>query len=122
MVVKGQIEVQEMILASGGFADIRRGLYMGNPVAVRTVRVNVTPRVDIQKMRKVSADASHSECHLNHFAPAILQGGRPLEHPVPSKHRATDRSLRGHEERTICHRVGVDVTRERHGVHQKQPR
>jgi len=120
MVVKGQIEVQKMILASGGFADVRRGLYMGNPVAVKTTRV--TPRVNIQKMRKVSVDAIHSGCHLNHFAPAILQGGRPLEHTVPSKRHATHWSLRGHGERTICHRVGVDVTRERHGVHQKQPR
>jgi len=118
MVVKEKIEVQDMILASGGFADVRCGTYPGRFVAVKTARI--TPRDDLPRIRKVSVDINHSGCCLNHFAPAILQGGRPLEYAVPSECHGTGWSLWGHEKRTIRHRVGVDAAREYHGVHWKE--
>lgn len=118
MVVEEKIEVQDMILASGGFADVRCGSFMGRLVAVKTARI--TPRDDLQRIRKVGVDVSHSGCCLNHFIPAILQGGRPLEYAVPSERHEFGWSLRGHEERTIRHRVGVDAAREYHGVHWKE--
>ena len=109
MVVKENLEVGDTILASGGFADVRCGTYMGRLVAVKAARV--TPRDNLQRIRKVSIDASHSRCGLNHFSPAILQGGRPLECAVPSERHETDWSFRGHEERTIRNCVRVDATR-----------
>ena len=46
-----KIEVEDRVLASGGFADVRRGKYMGYLVAVKTLRVAETD--DFTKIRKV---------------------------------------------------------------------
>jgi len=118
MVVKEKIEVRDTILASGGFSDIRCGIYTGRLVAVKTARV--TPWDNLQRIRKVSVDIGHSGHCLNRSAPAILQGGRPLEYAVPSERHETGWSLWGHEERTIHHGVRVDATREYYGVHWKE--
>ena len=54
MVITKKIAVTDKILASGGFADIRTGKYVGHVVAVREIRV---PEQDnILKIRKVSID------------------------------------------------------------------
>ena len=60
MNIPEKIEVQGKILASGGFADVRIGRYMGHLVAVKTLRVAATD--DLQKIRKVSLDAPASDC------------------------------------------------------------
>ena len=52
MIITDKIKTSDYILASGGFADIRYGRYMGHPVAMKTARV--TPRDDVLKIRKVS--------------------------------------------------------------------
>ena len=52
MIITKKIEVSDEILASGGFADIRRGTYMGHLVAVKTMRV--APIDDFLKIRKAS--------------------------------------------------------------------
>ena len=52
--ITDKIEVSDTILESGGFADIRRGTYMGSLVAVKTMRVS--PQDDFLKIRKVSID------------------------------------------------------------------
>ena len=52
MIITEKIEVEDMVLASGGFADVRCGRYMGNLVAVKTLRVG--PRDDFRKISKVS--------------------------------------------------------------------
>ena len=54
MMITGEIEVSDDILASGGFADVRRGTYDGHLVAVKTMRV--TEQDDLLKIRKVRAD------------------------------------------------------------------
>jgi len=46
-----KIEVEDRILASGGFADVRCGRYMGHLVAVKTLRV--AEQDDFAKIRKV---------------------------------------------------------------------
>ena len=52
MVITENIKVEEKIVATGVFADVRRGEYMGHLVAVKTLR---TAGVDnIPKIRKVS--------------------------------------------------------------------
>ena len=51
MMIKEKLEVSGEVLASGGFADIRREMYMGQPVAVKTMRV--TQEDDFLKIRKV---------------------------------------------------------------------
>ena len=51
MIITEKIEVSDKILASGGFADVRCGTYLGHPVAVKAVRV--TAQDDFSKIRKV---------------------------------------------------------------------
>ena len=52
MVIKEGLDVSDRrVLASGGFADVRRGRYRWHHVAVKTVRV--TEGGDILKIRKV---------------------------------------------------------------------
>ena len=41
MKITERIEVEDKILASGGFSDVRRGRYMGHLVAVKTLRDSV---------------------------------------------------------------------------------
>ena len=54
MIITEKIEVEDRVLASGGFADIMRGTYMGGFVAVKTLRV--AEQGDHVKIRKVSTD------------------------------------------------------------------
>jgi serine/threonine protein kinase len=54
MIITEKIEVSDGILASGGFADVRCGKYMGRLVAVKTMRV--PEHGDFLKVRKVSID------------------------------------------------------------------
>jgi serine/threonine protein kinase len=56
MMITEKIEVEEKILASGGFADVRRGTYMGHLVAVKTLRV--AEKDDFLKIRKVSINGN----------------------------------------------------------------
>jgi len=49
--VVDKAEVSEKILASGGFADVRTGVYGDRSVAVRTLRVSLWS--DINKARNV---------------------------------------------------------------------
>jgi len=52
MVITEKIEIEDKILANGGFADIRLGRYMGHLVAVKKLRVAETD--DFKKIRNVS--------------------------------------------------------------------
>jgi serine/threonine-protein kinase TNNI3K len=52
ILIAGKIEVENTILGSSGFADVRRGRCMGNLVAVKTLRA--TEQDDFLKIRKVS--------------------------------------------------------------------
>jgi serine/threonine-protein kinase TNNI3K len=52
MIITEEIKVSDKILASGGFADVRTGTYMGHLVAVKTMRV--PEQDDFLKIRKVS--------------------------------------------------------------------
>jgi len=54
MVITEKIEVEDKILANGGFADVRIGTYMGHLVAVKKLRVGETD--DLMKIRKVGID------------------------------------------------------------------
>ena len=54
MTAIGKTGVEDKIFVSGGFADVRRGRYMGQPVAVKTLRT--AERGDLEKMRKVNVD------------------------------------------------------------------
>ena len=54
MMIAEKIEVGTDILASGGFADVRSGEYMGHLVAVKTLRVAATD--DLVRIRKVGTN------------------------------------------------------------------
>ena len=54
MVLAGDIEIEDNILASGGFADVRMGEYAGHPVSVK--RLRGTLEDDVQKIREVSVN------------------------------------------------------------------
>ena len=45
------LEVEEAIIASGGFADIRKGRYRGMDVAVKTIRIS--QESDIEAIHEV---------------------------------------------------------------------
>ena len=52
LMITDKIEVSDNILASGGYADVRTGTYLGALVAVKTVRVE--EQDGFMKIRKVS--------------------------------------------------------------------
>ena len=52
MIITERIELTDKILASGGFADVKSGRYMGHLVAVKTLRVS--EQDDFPRIRKVS--------------------------------------------------------------------
>ena len=52
MIITEKIETSDKILASGGFADVRSGMYMGHLVAVKTLRV--AKQDDLTAIRKVN--------------------------------------------------------------------
>ena len=52
MTITDNIDVEPDILASGGFADVMCGTYLGHRVAVKTLRVG--EQDDVLKIRKVS--------------------------------------------------------------------
>ena len=62
-----KIEVEDKILASGGFADVRRGKYMGHLVAVKALRV--AEQDDFAKIRKVT---------INDISPPLEKRSHPL--------------------------------------------
>jgi len=110
-----KIEVEDEVLASGGFSDVRIGKYKGHLVAVKTMRL--AEQDDILKIRKVSAGS----CFLGSpdHPPAILQRSRSLEHIVPPECFEACWGSGGHGERTIHHGVRVDGAWKHHAVHQK---
>jgi len=80
-----KIEVEDQILASGGFSDVRRGRYMGRLVAVKTFRVWIGD--DFQKIRKVSNNHIFSTSWgtalivlLQHFCKEVILWST-LSHP-----------------------------------------
>ena len=58
MTITDNVDFERDILASGGFADVRRGTYLGHPVAVKTLRV--AEKDDVVKIREVSIGAVFS--------------------------------------------------------------
>ena len=52
MVISEKIEVEDKIVANGGFADVRIGRCAGSFVAVKTLRAAATD--DLQNLKKVS--------------------------------------------------------------------
>jgi len=115
MMITEKIEVEDQILANGGFADVRIGRYMGHLVAVKTMRV--AEQDDTLKIRKVSA--SSFVLGSPDHPPAILQRSRSLEYSVPPERFEARRGSGGPGERTIRYCVRVDDAWKHHGVHQK---
>jgi len=66
MMITEEIKVSDKIVASGGFADIRTGTYMGHLVALKTLRVK--DEDDFLKIRKVSVHDIfvYLKCSSNH--------------------------------------------------------
>ena len=118
MIITEKVEVEDKVLASGGFADVRRGTYMGHLVAVKALRV--AEQDDFVTIRKVSsADIFpiRLERGLDRPSPAILQGGCSLGDSISSKRLEVCWGSRGYGERAIRHRVRMDGAWEHHGVH-----
>ena len=57
MKIAGKIEIADELLASGGFADLRSGMYEERLVAIKTLRF--TAGDDYMKIRKVSINDGH---------------------------------------------------------------
>ena len=115
MRIKERVDVSDEILAFSVLAELRSGTYEGRPVAVKAMRV--TAQDDFVKIRKVSINVGHPGYGLNNATPAILQGSRPLEHTIPSKHPEAHWGSGGCGETAARSRIRVDVTREHYGVH-----
>jgi ferredoxin-fold anticodon binding domain-containing protein len=56
MILSDEIEIEDKVLANGGFADVRIGKHKGQYVAVKTLRIAATD--DLRKIRKVSLNAT----------------------------------------------------------------
>ena len=52
MMITEEIEVSDKIFASGGFADVRTGTYMGHLVAVKSMKIAEQDK--LPKIRRVS--------------------------------------------------------------------
>jgi hypothetical protein len=52
MIISDEIEIEDKVLANGGFADVRIGRHKGQCVAVKTLRTAAID--DLRKIRKVS--------------------------------------------------------------------
>ena len=115
MMITEKIEVEDQILANGGFADVRIGRYMGHLVAVKTMRV--AEQDDTLKIRKVSLSGFFLDSPDH--PPAILQRSRSLEHIVPPECFEACWGSGGHGERTIRYYVRVDDGWKHHAVHQE---
>ena len=111
----GNVKISDEILAFGGFADLRSGLYEGHLVAIKTMRV--AAQDDLLGIRKVNPNANHQGRGLISSVPAVLQGSRPLERAIPPEHLGTRWDSGGHQETATRYRVGVDGAREHHGIH-----
>jgi len=81
MMITEEIKVSDEILASGGFADVRTGMYKGHLVAVKTMRV--AKQDDSRKIRKVSINSISSAAWnvvltilLSNFAKKLFFGMR----------------------------------------------
>ena len=100
MMITEKVEVSDKILASGGFADVRTGMYMKHPVAVKTMRV--AEQDGFSKLRKVSVEDVVSLTldtiltTVLRRSPAILQGSSPLEYTVPPERLETRWGSREH--------------------------
>jgi hypothetical protein len=103
MVITDRIDVEKEILASAGYSDVRCGTYLGERVAVKTLKV--TMQDDVLKFRKVSIGAVLARLTNRTILPAILQRSYPLGHIEPSERVETPWCLRGHGKSTIHHRV-----------------
>ena len=84
MTITEKIEVEDEILATGGFADVRCGRYMGYLVAVKTLRVK--DQDDLLKIRMVSISDTFSTWEvistiiLQHFCKEVVLWSA-LSHP-----------------------------------------
>ena len=56
-ILTGKVQVEDRLIASGGFATLRHGRYMGKLVAVKTMRVSA--QGNLSKMRGVSIGIGH---------------------------------------------------------------
>jgi hypothetical protein len=77
MMITGKVRVEPEVLASGGFADVRRGTYRGHGVAVKALRVAL--KDDISKIRKVSANngfiwMQSRPCFSSNFVKKLCSG------------------------------------------------
>ena len=116
LMITENIDVGGGILASGGFADVRCGTYLGHRVAVKTLRV--TEKDDMVKIRKVSISAIFSaDRRTELFLPAILQRSHPLEHIEPSECVEACWCSGGHGDGKVRSRVRVDGARKHHRVY-----
>ena len=115
--VKEIFKVSDEILGWGGLGDVRSGTYEDRQVAVKVMRIS--EKNNFARIKKVSIDVGHPVgTGLNRPTLAILQGGSPLEHAVPSKHLGTRWGSGGHTETAAHHRVTVDGARRHHEVYQ----
>ena len=84
MMITDSIDVEEKILASGGFSDVRCGTYLGrHRVAVKTLKV--TELDDVVKIRKVSigvvfSAAGRTELFFQQFCKEVILWST-LNHP-----------------------------------------
>ena len=89
--------ISDRLLACGGFADVRTGMYMGHLVAVKTMRV--AKRDNYLRLRKVGVEdilSVHFGCDSDYLSPAILQRSCSLEYVVPSERLETRWGSGGH--------------------------
>ena len=78
-----KFDLSEMPRASGGFADVRMGVFKGKDVAVKSLRVSeMDDKTRIRRVRK-HVPPSHSGSLTRQTA--LLQRSRHVEEPVPSK-------------------------------------
>ena len=110
----------EMAHASGGFSDVRKGVFKGKDVAVKSLRISESD--DRTKIRKVVNHATTSHPGSLTLRAAFLQGGCDVEELGPPKRPRPHWGRRHPRVWEVLYGLRMDGQRHHHRVRPEERR
>ena len=110
-------KVEKTVIASGGFADIRKGKLNGMDVAVKTIRIPIKNEKELDEIHEVrnAADClilgGGPKLNTN---PGLLQGMRGLDEPISPQYPSTRRGQNQTWRQKVFHDLADDEERKRY--------